>query len=122
MIKFSPYVLMLWFIGLIFCCSPAAALVTINDSLPYCDNSKTPTLVDTEKSCFHSRDEVAKSALYIRINTSSRKTYGSSSSNTTKYHVISKKTNKVHGVGWQCQFSKLYYKKLYYHLLQNFSS
>jgi hypothetical protein len=66
-----------------------------------------------EQSCVHSRDETAKSALYIRINTSSRKTYGSSSQNSTKNHVVTKKANKVHGVGWQCQFSKLftiYYK------------
>jgi hypothetical protein len=59
--KLTPYVLMLWFFYLILCCSPAAAF---NDSLPYCDNSKKPTLVDTEKSCFHSRDEDAN-PLYI---------------------------------------------------------
>ncbi len=113
MIKFTPYILMLWLSTLILCFSPANAFLMINDSLPYCDNSKTPTLVDMEQSCVNSRDETAKSAIYIRINTSSRKTYGSSSSNSTKYHVVTKKANKVHGVGWQCQISKLftiYYK------------
>jgi hypothetical protein len=108
MLRFTPYVLMLWFFCLIFCCAPASAFVTINDSLPYCDNSKTPNLVDAVKSCYHSWDEAAKTALYIRINTGSRKTYGTSSFNSTKYHIITKKANKVHGTGWQCQLSKLY--------------
>jgi hypothetical protein len=104
---------MLWLSTLILCFSSANAFLLINDSLPYCDNSKTPTLVDMEQSCFHSRDETAKSALYIGINTSCRKTYGTSSLNPTKYHVVTKKANEVHGVGWQCQISKLftiYYK------------
>jgi hypothetical protein len=99
---------MLWFFCLIFCCAPAAAFVTINDILPYCDNSKTPTLVDAVKSCYHSRDEAAKTALYIRINTSSRKTYGTSFFNSIKYHIITKKANTAHGTGSQCQISKLY--------------
>jgi len=113
MIKFTPLAMILWLFMLICCCSPADTFLMINDSLPYCDNSKTPTLVDMEQSCVHSRDETAKSALYIRINTSSRKTYGSSYLNSTKYHVVTKKANKVHGVGWQCQITKLftiYYK------------
>jgi hypothetical protein len=100
---------------LILCFSPANAFLMVNDSLPYCDNSKTPTLVDMEQSCVHARDETAKSALYIRINTSSRKTYGSSLLNSTKYHVVTKKANKVHGVGWQCQISKLF--TIYYKIL-----
>jgi len=111
--KPTPYVLMIWFFYLILCCSPAAAF---NDSLPYCDNSKKPTLVDTEKSFFHSRDEDAKCALYIRINTRSRKNYCSSSFKSTNYHVTTKNANKVHGVGWQGQFFKTLH-----HLLQNIS-
>ena len=108
MLRFTPYVLMLWFFCLILCCAATSAFVTINDSLPYSDNSKTQTLVDAIKSCYHSRVEAAKTALYIRINTSSRKTYGTSNFNSTKYHIITKKANKVHGTGWQCQISKLY--------------
>ena len=44
MLELTPYVLMLWFFFLILCCSIATAFVTINDSVPYCDNSKTPKL------------------------------------------------------------------------------
>jgi hypothetical protein len=62
LLRFTPYGSMLWFFCLNFCCAPASAFVTIHDSVPFCDNSKTPTLVDAVKSCYHSRDEAAKTA------------------------------------------------------------
>lgn len=82
------------------------ATIPISEKITYCDNSNSPTMIDMERSCHHSRDNTWTNPPYFERN-SKKSTF------VPYVHVIVQKANKVHGTGWQCQMEKLftrYYK------------
>ncbi len=40
---------------ILFCCTSTSAQILISENLPFCDMTKTPNLIDTHRSCHHSR-------------------------------------------------------------------
>ncbi len=56
MFNMTPYKFMLVSLFLLlFGCTTGSAPIVITDTLPFCDMTKTPTLIDMHKSCHHSR-------------------------------------------------------------------
>jgi hypothetical protein len=97
---------------MLFGCGTCTAQISIVETLPFCDMSKTPTLIDMQKSCHHAKNVV--NDVYLPYSVFNFK--NGTSSGYPRYeamNIIAPKTNKVHGVGWQCSMSKLftnYYK------------
>jgi hypothetical protein len=64
MFKMSPYkfVLVSVFLLLFGCTTGSAQVIT--DTLPFCDMTKTPTLIDMQTSCHHSRVKNGKDPFF----------------------------------------------------------
>ena len=105
---------------MLFCCCSVSAQIRLTEKLPLCDMTKTPTLIDLQKSCYHSRTVNTREPYfkpdrkYKKYNEQNDESEVSGERTVIKnMNIIAPKSNKIHGFGWQCHMIKIftrYYK------------
>ncbi len=105
MFKMTPYKFMLVSLFLLlFGCTTGSAQKVITDTLPFCDMTKTPTLIDMHKSCHHSRvntgkDPYFEKKLYKNLRSNNTDELIDTATLVPNINIIAPKSNKNHGTG-----------------------